>query len=126
MYFKIFANNLKKKRSGNKINIKVGNLNNLRDFSHVEDVVNALIKISIKGLPGESYIISSNQLTKVAKIINIIETFFNKKIILKKDKKLLRTFDEKYILGSNKKIRKIGWTPKKKFKDIVLDTINNE
>ena len=42
-------------------------------------------------------------------------------IRVKKKKNLLKKFDEKYIFGSNKKIRTIGWKPKLGIKDIFED-----
>ena len=47
-----------------------------------------------------------------------------KKIKLKINKKLLRKFDEKIILGNNKEIKKLGWKPKKNITDIIKDIIN--
>jgi len=108
-----------------KIQIKVGNLNNYRDFMHVNDVVRALYTISSKGKIGDNYNISSEKLIKVSKIIDIfLEIAGNKNLILIKKKSLYRKFDEKYIVGDNSKLKKIGWLPVKNIKDIVLDMLN--
>ena len=100
-----------------------GNLNNLRDFSHVDDVANALIQIARKGVPGESYVISSSKLEKISKIISILKKLTKKNFILKKNIKLFRKFDEKFILGDNKKIKKLKWKSKKNIEDIIKDII---
>jgi len=115
-----FLNQVHKK----KIVIKCGNLNNFRDFMHVEDVAKALLYLSNKGLPGESYNIGSAKLTKISKIIEILKKKYKKNIIIKIDKKLLRDYDEKFIAASIKKIKKLGWKPKKKIDDIIDDMIN--
>ncbi len=112
-----------KQKNKKKIIIQTGNLNNLRDFSHVDDVAEALIKISRQGKAGESYIISSNKLEKVSKIISILKKITKKEIIVKKNPKLFRKFDEKFILGNNSKIKKIGWENKKNMEDIIKDII---
>jgi len=108
-----------------KIKIKVGNLNNYRDFMHVDDVVRALYAISLKGQIGDNYNICSEKLIKVSKIVDIfLELADNKKLFLIKKNFLYRKFDEKYIGGDNSKLKKIGWKPTKNIKDIVLDMLN--
>ena len=95
----------------------------MRDFSHVDDVANALIQIARKGVPGESYVISSSKLEKISKIISILKKLTKKNFILKKNIKLFRKFDEKFILGDNKKIKKLKWKSKKNIEDIIKDII---
>jgi len=74
-------------------------------------------------VPGESYIIASSKLEKISKIISILKKLTNKNIIIKKNKKLFRKFDEKFILGNNRKIKKLNWISKKNIEDIVKDII---
>ena len=121
--FQDICNQYLKQKNKKKVTIETGNLNNLRDFSHVDDVVNALIQISKKGISGQSYIISSNKLEKISKIISILKKLTKKKIFVKKNKLLLRKFDEKFILGNNSKIKKLKWKSKKNIEDIVKDII---
>jgi len=121
--FQDICNQYLKQKNKKKIIIETGNLKNLRDFSHVEDVANALIQISKKGVPGESYIIASSKLEKISKIISILKKLTNKNIIIRKNKKLFRKFDEKFILGNNRKIKKLDWSSKKNIEDIVKDII---
>ena len=124
--FQDFCNQLKKHNNKNNFSLKVGNIENQRDFLHVDDVVNALDKIKTKGKSGKSYIISSNKLTKIKEIINIMEKISKKKINLKIDKKLYRKFDEKIILGNNHEIKKLGWKPKKSTYHILKDIIDEK
>jgi len=106
------------------INIKCGNLNNYRDFMHVKDVAEGLLFLSKKGVPGHSYNIGSSNLIKISKIIDILKSKYKKKILIKIDKNLIRRYDEKFISASIKKIKKLGWKPKKKIDDIIFDMIN--
>jgi len=121
--FQDICNQYRKQKNRENIYIETGNLNNLRDFSHVDDVVNALIQISKKGIPGESYIISSNKLEKISKIISVLKNLTKKKIIIKKNRKLFRKFDEKFILGNNNKMKNLNWSNKKRIENIVQDII---
>ena len=123
--FQDFCNQLKNNNK-NYFSLKVGNIENQRDFLHVDDVVNALDKIKLKGLAGKNYIISSNKLTKIKEIIKIMEKISKKKFHLKIDKKLYRKFDEKIILGNNREIKKLGWKPKKNIFHILKDIISEK
>ena len=118
------CNQFRKQLSKKKIIIKCGNLNNFRDFMHVEDVAEGLFFLSKKGVPGQSYNIGSSNLIKISKIIDILRKKYNKSISLKIEKKLLRKYDEKFISASINKIKKLGWKPIKKIDDIILDMIN--
>tara|TARA_B100000989_G_scaffold271459_1_gene228242 strand:- start:2728 stop:3663 length:936 start_codon:yes stop_codon:yes gene_type:complete len=116
-----FSHQINKK----KIIIKCGNLNNFRDFMHVEDVARGLLFLSQKGIPGESYNIGSAKLIKISKIIDLLRKKYKKNIIIKTEKNLLRKFDEKFITASVNKIKKLGWQPSKNINDIINDMINS-
>ena len=90
---------------------------NQREWIHVDDHCEALIRIFKKGKIGESYnigsgdIVSNNMISK--KLIKLFKTKVNKdcksKVIYVKDRP---GHDLRYALNSNK-IKKLGW--KKKF-----------
>ena len=101
------------------ISIKCGNLSNKRDFLHYEDTIKALDVISKKGKIGESYNISTGKLIKISQLLDYIKFKSSKKIKVIKKEKNLRVYDEKYISGNNGKLKKIGWKPKKNYKDIL-------
>ena len=105
------------------IKINCGNINNFRDFMHVEDVADALYALSIKGKNGDSYNIGSSKIYKINTIIKILRKHYKKKIVVNINKKLFRKFDEKFISSDNKKILKLGWKPKKNIKNIINDMI---
>jgi GDP-4-dehydro-6-deoxy-D-mannose reductase len=115
-----FVKNNKK----NKIIVNCGNLNNKRDFMHVDDVVNALYILALNGKSGESYNVGSGKLTKVREIINTLEVLYNRKINVRIYKSLYRKFDERFILSSNTKIRSLNWKPNKNIKDIIKDMVS--
>lgn len=122
--FQDFCSQYKYNINKKKIVLKVGNLENQRDFLHVDDVVLALDKIMLKGKSGKNYIISSGKLIKIRSIIENLSKITNKKFIIKHDRKLFRSFDEKIILGNNTAIKKLGWKPKKNISHIIKDIIN--
>ena len=105
----------------NKKTISVGNLNKYRDFLHVQDLVKGLHRIIEAGKPGEDYNLCSSKLHKVSKIIDLMRKNSKHKVNIKENFKLKRNFDEKYIFGSNAKIKKIGWKPILKIENIFHD-----
>ena len=120
----IFHDISKQYNSQNKkktIIIKCGNLNNQRDFLHYDDTVKGLLTIIKKGKPGQSYNISTGKLIKIRDLLDYLKLKSKKKIIIENEKKRFRTFDEKYTSGNNSKLKKIGWKPKKNFKDILKE-----
>ncbi len=73
--------------------IRIGNVNAFRDWSHVEDIVEAYKLLGEKGRAGDVYVIGSRRTNSI--LTYILETF--KK--LKYDIKKLYTFDEKIIIN---------------------------
>lgn len=117
-FCKQFINN---KIKNNKKIIDTGDLNKYRDFLHVNDLVRGFHLITAKGKAGEAYNLCSSKYYKVQEIIKLMSKQAKFSIVTKTKKNLIRKFDEKYIFGSNKKIKKIGWEPKLTIKDIFND-----
>ena len=89
-----------------------GSGKNIRDWIHVEDHCNALVKVLCNGKKGESYNISgSNELSN----LQIIKKIFK---IMKKPNSLIKFVpdrlghDFRYSLDSTKSKKKIHWMPK--------------
>ena len=109
----------------NKI-IEVGNLNAIRNFTHVEDMVKAYYLALEKGSYGELYLIGSDIVYSMKQIINkLIKLSGNKNIKYKVTKNRIRPTELNYLIGDIKKFKKLK---KKKYKknidDILLDTLN--
>lgn len=109
--------NLQKNKS--KITIICGNINNKRDFLHYEDTVNALYFIAKRGKKGEMYNIATGKLIRIKELLIYLKQKIKKKIVLKQTNKKFRKFDEKLTSGCSKKLRELGWKPKKNYKDIL-------
>jgi GDP-4-dehydro-6-deoxy-D-mannose reductase len=106
-----------------KILLKTGDLNKFRDFLHVNDLVKALFIIATKGRVSDTYNVCSSKFFKVSSIIDLMKKHTNKTLQVVQDKKLIRKFDEKYIFGSNQKLRKLGWQPSNNFEKIFRDML---
>jgi GDP-4-dehydro-6-deoxy-D-mannose reductase len=93
--------------------IQVGNLNPYRDFTDIEDSLDAIWLAATKGKPGESYNVCSNKKIQIRRLLDISLSFSTKKITIKENVQLkLRKTDEDVITGDNSKIKnELGWQP---------------
>ena len=97
---------------------------NIRNWTHVSDTVDGIIKIMKKGKIGEIYNISSNDCFSNNYIIKVMNKICIK--TLKRGIKLKYVIDRpghdlKYSLD-NKKLKKLGWKPKIKFYNGIKKT----
>ena len=115
----------RKSKLKNEITISCGSLKNQRDFMHVDDVVEGLYTLANKGKSGHAYNIGSGKLTKIKEIISFLKKFYKKKIIIKRNKNLIRKFDEKFICSDNNKVKSLNWKPKKNVEDIIKDMVSH-
>ncbi|OGC42638.1 GDP-mannose 4,6-dehydratase [candidate division WOR-3 bacterium RBG_13_43_14] len=105
--------------------IEVGNLDAVRDFSDVRDVVRAYALSLEKGEPGEVYNIASGEGCKIGKMLDILLSFSKVKVEIRQDPKRLRPSDVLLLIGSNEKFFKAtGWQLKIKFEKTLEDLLN--
>lgn len=91
----------------------VGNLDSYRDFLHVEDVVRAYELLMRKGKAGEAYNINSGSVVLLEDCVNYLIRSAKVPLKLKVEAKRLRRDDPPYISGSTRKIRALGWRPRR-------------
>lgn len=92
--------------------ITTGNLDIIRDFLDVRDVVRAYYDILHNGRKGEIYNICSGEGTSLRKIITMISDIVGVDIETITDPNLVRPNDNKIIIGDNTKIKsEINWKP---------------
>tara|TARA_B100000989_G_C19516212_1_gene461770 strand:- start:966 stop:2030 length:1065 start_codon:yes stop_codon:yes gene_type:complete len=113
-----------------------GRGNNIRDWLHVNDHVEAIIQLIIKGKTGEQYCIGGNNektnLQIVEKICSIMDELkptnfkYQELIEFVEDRP---GHDERYSINANKIISEVGWSPKVDFdcglKETIVWYINN-
>lgn len=91
--------------------IHVGNLDSIRDFTDVRDVVRAYRLLIEKGIPGNAYNIASNNITSIGNVLNEICDMMNinpEKII---DPEKYRETDNSPVLSIDKIKTHTGWEP---------------
>ena len=104
--------------------IWVGNLNAVRDFTDVRDMVKGYWLALEKGQPGEVYNICSGKGIKIKDILSKLLNISEVKVEIKKDPKKLRPSDVQVLVGDSTKFRKAtGWKPEipieKTFEDLL-------
>lgn len=105
--------------------IKVGNIETVRDFTDVRDVVEAYWLLMQKGRQGEAYNVCSQKGYTIKEIITILTHYARINIQLKTDSDLLRESDIPVLIGSREKIfRHTEWEPKILFENTLLALIN--
>lgn len=105
--------------------INVGNLQIIRDFLDVRDVINAYELILEKGVKGEVYNVCSGKGIAIGKILDILKKHSNKDFLINFNQSKVRKKEAMAIVGDNKKIIKdIGWKQKYNINDTLLDMLN--
>jgi len=103
----------------------VGNLEAIRDFTDVRDMVKAYWLAVLKGKPGEVYNIASGRGVKISWVLDKLLSFSKVKITVKKDPARMRPSDVPILVGEAKKFRKqTGWEPKIKLEQTLKDILN--
>ena len=121
----------------------LGNLYSRRDWGYAKDYVESMWKMLQKKKP-DDYVICSGKSYSVKEFINLAAKelkmnivwkgkglkevgFFNKKPIIKIDKKYFRPLEVNHLRGNATKARKIlKWNPKNSIKNLIKKMINFE
>ena len=104
--------------------MRVGNLETKRAITDVRDLIQALLLLSDRGIMGEVYNISGQNVYQIKEIIPILESKINQKIIIEQDPKLFRPTDEPIIFGDSSRLKRdTGWTQKYSLDQTLGDMI---
>jgi len=108
----------------NKNELWVGNIDIIRDFLDVRDVVRAYYLLLKNGKSGEVYNICSGKGYSIRQIIDFVKEILNINFEIKVDPNILRPTENKIVIGSNEKINKeIGWIPTYNIETTLNDVI---
>ncbi|MBI2913663.1 MAG: GDP-mannose 4,6-dehydratase [Chloroflexi bacterium] len=110
--------------AGKKSELKVGNLDAVRDFSHVKDIIHGYWLALEKGESGEVYNICNGKATKISQVIDILSGILGRELPFSLDRARLRPSDVPYLVGDCAKFRKqTGWEPHLTFDDAMKDLV---
>ena len=109
--------------------LRVGGIDDRRNFTHVEDIVEAYWISTQKCKPGELYLVGSESDDSIFTFRESLEKLFKMSNIKGLShitaKEFVRPTAVPRLIADTKKFREItGWKPRKSFDDILLDTLN--
>ena len=92
--------------------IEIGNLDSIRDFSDVRDMVSAYVLAAESCLAGEAYNIGSGKGYKVSQVIDIFQSLSQAKVEIKVKKDLVRSADVPALIADFTKFKEAtGYFP---------------
>jgi len=92
--------------------LTVGDIDVIRDFTDVRDVVKAYHGLLIKGVKGATYNVCTGKGYVLRDIIGRFSQLTGRPISIRVEPGIIRPFETKKVVGSNEKIRnEIGWKP---------------
>ena len=105
--------------------VKVGNLEPVREFLHVADVVDAYARLLAKAPAGEVFNVASGAALTLEAVFWRLADLVGLRPIPEADPDLLRAADIPYLVGDATKLRSAtGWTPRHSLDDILRDVLN--
>lgn len=100
-----------KKMGAREVELRTGDVNVVRDFLDVRDVVAAYYLLLKNGTSGQVYNICGENGVSLRNIINNIARCLDLQVKISIEEKLLRPNDAKVVIGSSAKLREqTGWT----------------
>jgi GDP-4-dehydro-6-deoxy-D-mannose reductase len=97
----------------------------IRDFLHVDDVVNAYLLLAARGRAGEVYNVCSGVGVSVRQLAERVLLRAGIAADISTEPSLVRASDAPVLIGSPAKlVRDAGWSPRKTYDDIIDDLLN--
>lgn len=106
--------------------LRVGHTDDKRNFTHIEDMVEAYSLAMEHCEPGELYLIGSQQIHTFREAVDMLAGMSKvKEIKIKIDPEFVRPTSVPRLIGDTSKFEKLtGWKPKISFKQTLEDTLN--
>lgn len=106
-----FAKQIVEVERGQKSEIRVGNLEAIRDFSDVKDIVEAYVLLMDKGQIGEVYNLGSGKGIKIEQVLKMMINLSGLDIPIIADESRLRQKDVPAVIADISKIQNLGFSP---------------
>jgi GDP-4-dehydro-6-deoxy-D-mannose reductase len=104
--------------------IRVGNLEAVRDFTDVRDMVRAYWLAVNHATPGEVYNIASGEGITIQELLDRLIALSTAEVTIEIDPERLRPSDVEILVGDSSKFRaETGWEPKIPFEQTLSDTL---
>ncbi len=105
--------------------IKVGNLDPVREFMHVSDVVDAYCRLLSAGRSGEVYNVATGRAIALQDLLERIMDIVGYRVIPEADPELVRPADIPYLVGDAAKLRAVtGWSPRVPLEEVLAEVVD--
>lgn len=105
--------------------IKVGNMEAIRDFTDVRDMVRAYWLAVTKAKHGEVYNIATGKGIHIREMLDLVLSYSKVEVKIEVDPERLRPSDVEILIGDSSKFRAdTGWEPRIPFEQTVQDLLN--
>ena len=101
--------------------LHVGNLDNRRDFLHVDDSLEAFRLLAAEGVAGECYNLASGEAHSVSELLDLLVAVSGVEARVEVDPDRCRPIDVPLTSGDAGKLRALGWAPRLTIEDALRD-----
>jgi GDP-4-dehydro-6-deoxy-D-mannose reductase len=102
----------------------VGNQSTVRDFLHVDDVIDAYLRLAERGVPGQVYNVSSGSGVSVKEVASLVLEARGIEARIETDPSAARAIDVPWLVGDSSRLRAdTGWVPERGLPDIIRDAL---
>jgi GDP-4-dehydro-6-deoxy-D-mannose reductase len=105
--------------------LRVGNLDAIRDFSHVGDVVEAYGLLLREGEPGQAYNVCNGEGRSIRGILERMIELSGVEVQVEVDPRRLRPSELPRLVGDPAKLQRLGWRPWRSVDDALRDAISH-
>jgi GDP-4-dehydro-6-deoxy-D-mannose reductase len=111
--------------SGRASCLEVGNLEVVRDFTDVRDVVRGYRLLASGGDPGEVYNLGSGSGTRIADAVECLRSLAKVPIAVQIDSSKVRPVDQPLLVADASKLRAaVGWAPRHSIQQTLADMLD--
>jgi GDP-4-dehydro-6-deoxy-D-mannose reductase len=103
--------------------VDVGDLTPVRDFSHVDDVVEAYLLLLESGVPGEAYNVCSGKGLSIGDALNVLRELSGTRADVRVDPSRLRPTEIPWLVGNPQKLEKLGWRRRHDVREALRDVL---
>ena len=105
--------------------VEVGNLDVVRDFTDVRDVVRAYRLLAEKGRPGEIYNVGTGRGTRLSDALAILTGLARAPVEVRVDPARVRPVDQPLLVADPSKLRsEVGWEPRFAIEQTLADMLD--
>ena len=112
--------------AGRLARLEVGNLDVVRDFTDVRDVVRAYRLLALSGQPGEIYNLGSGLGTRIADALEYLRSLARVPVEVFVDPARVRPVDQPMLVADPSKLKAaVGWQPQYPIQSTLADMLES-